>query len=294
MFMGWNRSEKWAGYLYIAPVLVLLTLFLGIPAIRAFYLSFTVYDGIGEPEFRGLKNYAYLLRDQEFYEALAHNFVALLFVPVRVLLSLFVAYTLFIRIPAWKWLRTIFFLPSILSAVIVGSLFVYILSYEGLFNASLRFLGLGVLVHDWLGDPNTALLTVLMVTLWSGFGGGMLIFLAGLAAVPTDYYEAAELDGASWLSKFIHITIPSLRFMIEYQLVLGIIGTFTGMFGIIYVMTSGGPGTSTSVVDYVIYQQVFSAHNVGYASAIGMVLLAIVLGLSVLQIKLMSRGGNEE
>lgn len=283
-------KEKWAGYLYVSPIIVLLFVFIGIPAIRAGYYSLTTYDGISDPLFRGLNNYKYLFKDEDFYNALRNNLTVLIFVPIRVLAALVVAFILHQEVRGWKWLRTVYFLPSLLSPVIVGSLFVYIFAYEGLFNAVLKGLGLSGLTMDWLGDPRSALLTVLVVTVWAGFGGGMLIFLAGLSTVPKDLYEAADLDGATGWSKFWSITVPSLKFIIEFQLVLSIIGSFTGMFGIVYIMTSGGPGTSTTVLELLIYDHAFKQQNMGYASAIGMVLFAIVLGLAILQIRFMSKG----
>jgi multiple sugar transport system permease protein len=282
-----NTSEKWIGFLYISPIIVLLFIFIGIPTIRAFYYSFTVYDGITDPIFRGFNNYKVLFQDEDFYNALRNNLVVLLFVPIR---ALIIAYILHQEVKGWKLLRSVYFMPSLVSPVIVGSLFVYILGYEGLFNASLKFFGLSNLTMDWLGDPHSALLTVLLVTVWSGFGGGMLIFLAGLSAVPKDLYEAADLDGAKSWSKFWYITVPSLKFIIEFQLVLSIIGSFTGMFGIIFVMTAGGPGTSTTVLELLIYNHAFANQNMGYASAIGIVLFLLVLGLAILQIRLMSKG----
>lgn len=285
-----SSSEKWIGYLYVSPILLLLFILIGIPTIMAVYYSFTLYDGITAPVYKGFKNYILLFQDEDFFSALWNNLTVLLFVPVRVFVALVVAYILHQEVKGWKLLRSVYFLPSLVSPVIVGSLFVYILAYEGLFNASLKLIGLQELAIDWLGDPHAALLVVLIVTLWSGFGGGMLIFLAGLSAIPKDLYEAVELDGANSWSKFWYITVPSLKFIIEFQLVLSIIGAFTGMFGIIYVMTGGGPGTSTTVLELLIYKHAFAAQNMGYASAIGIVLFILVLGLSILQVRLISKG----
>jgi multiple sugar transport system permease protein/raffinose/stachyose/melibiose transport system permease protein len=179
----------------------------------------------------------------------------------------------------------------VLSPVIVGTLFTALLRSDGPLNRGLELAGLGRLAHDWLGEPQTALPTLVMVILWCIFGMGVIVFLAGLAAVPDEIFEAAKLDGAQGLTLLTAIVIPSLRHVIEFWGVNLVVWSFTSLFAFVYVMTGGGPGYATMLVEYQLYLQAFEFHNrMGYACALGTALFMVVFGVVLLQVRLMTRG----
>jgi ABC-type sugar transport system permease subunit len=184
------------------------------------------------------------------------------------------------------------FLPAVFSPVVVGAYYNVVLRYNGPFNAFLEAVGLGALRMQWLNDPGTALLTVVLILIWATLGIGVLIYLAALAQVNPELYDAAELDGANWFQKQRDVTIPQTRRTIEFWFVIVLISTFTTVFPFIYTLSRGGPGYSTYTLDYYVYEAAFFGGSFGYASAIGMVLLIIVGGISGLSIWLFRRGGR--
>ena len=163
-----------------------------------------------------------------------------------------------------------------------------ILRADGPLNHTLESVGLGFLGHEWLGDPATALPTLVMVILWSIFGLGVIVFLAGLAAVPQDLFDAAKIDGATGWQELRYVVIPSLRHVIEFWSVNLVVWSFTSMFAFIYVMTAGGPGYATMLVEYDVYLQAFQFNRMGYGCAVGTALLLLVFGLVLLQVRLMA------
>ena len=177
-----------------------------------------------------------------------------------------------------------------LSSVIIGSIFSIVLGFNGSLNALLKFVGLpGV---DWLGRSATALPVTLAIQSWSTFGMGVLIFLAGLSTVPKDMIEAARLEGAKMWQIWWHVIIPSLRPIIEFSTVITTIGLLTSMFGLIYVLTGGGPGTATTVPEYLIWSAQGRLNQPSYASALSIILFVITGALAWLQIRMMSRNTN--
>jgi ABC-type sugar transport system permease subunit len=176
----------------------------------------------------------------------------------------------------------------VLSPVIVGTLFTALLRYDGPVNRALELVGLGGLAADWLGDPHTALPAIVIVILWGIFGLGVIVFLAGLAAVPKEIFEAAQLDGATGWRLLVYVVIPSLRHVIEFWAVNLVVWSFTSMFAFIYVMTGGGPGYATILVEYQLYLEAFEFNHMGYACALGTALFFMVFGVVLLQLRLMA------
>jgi ABC-type sugar transport system permease subunit len=203
---------------------------------------------------------------------------------------LIVAAIIHAGIPGARFFRLMVFLPAVLSPVVVGAYYNVVLRYNGPFNEFLERIGLGVLRMQWLNDPNSALATVVLILVWATLGIGVLIYLAALAQVNPDLYDAAEIDGANWWQRQRDITIPETRRTIEFWFVIVLISTFTTVFPFIYTLSRGGPGYSTYTLDYYVYDSAFFGGSFGYASAIGMVLLVIVGGISVLSIWLFRRG----
>jgi len=280
------------GYLFLAPALLLLIVFRGIPACSAVWHAFTTWDGVQAPVGNGLGNFAALLNDGVFWTSVKNNLLLVLSVPLWLLVSLVLALLIHQDIPGSKFFRFAFFLPSVLSPVIVGTLFAALLRSDGPVNRGLELTGLKLLTRDWLGDPSTALPTLIVVILWGIFGMGVIVFLAGLAAVPKEIFEAARLDGAQGWAYLAYIVVPSLRHVIEFWGVNLVVWSFTSLFAFVYVMTGGGPGYATMLVEYQLYVQAFDFDRMGYACALGTALFFLVFGLVLLQVRLMTRGDD--
>jgi ABC-type sugar transport system permease subunit len=178
----------------------------------------------------------------------------------------------------------------VLSTVIVGILWSAMLGFNGPINVSLRALGLSGLAQEWLGDARYSIPAIVIVVLWANFGYNTLIFLAALSSMDTDLVHAARIDGAGWWATFWHIVIPSVRRVIELVTVLNVIAAFAYMFTYVYVITGGGPGFDTYVTEYYVYQQAFNFGNMGYACAVGLVLMLITVAVSLLQVRLLLGG----
>ena len=313
MTLAARRSAIVFGWVFLAPAILLVVTFKVVPAVSAVAHSFTQWDGVSPATYNGLANYRELLQDDIFWTALTNNFLLVLAVPIWITVSLVLALLIHQEVPGWRFFRMAFFLPSVLSPVIVGTLFTALLRPDGTVNRGLELLlgpvnwlleGMGwtpvdleTVCRDWLGDPVTALPTVMVVILWCIFGHGVIVFLAGLAAVPREVFEAARLDGASGWAFLRHIVVPSLRHVIEFWAVNLVVWSFTSLFAFIYVMTSGGPGYATMLVEYELYLKAFESHRMGYACALGSALFLLVFGVIALQVRLMAgkdEGGSEK
>ncbi|MGD9518533.1 MAG: carbohydrate ABC transporter permease [Armatimonadota bacterium] len=283
-----SRSTLLYACLFLAPACLLLVIFRLLPAVSAFWHAFTQWDGVSAPQPVGLANFAELLGDGVFWTALRNNGILVASVPLWILVSLVLALLIYQEVPGWRFFRGAFFLPSVLSPVIVGTLFTALLRVDGPANQLLQALGLGAAAKDWLGNPATALPTLVLVILWSIFGLGVIVFLAGLAAVPSEIFEAARIDGARGWAYLRHIVVPSLRHVLEFWTVNLIVWSFTSLFAFVYVMTSGGPGYATMLVEYNLYLQAFEFNRMGYACALGTALFLMVFGVVLLQLRLMT------
>jgi ABC-type sugar transport system permease subunit len=272
---------------YAAPIVALVATFVVYPVGSIVYHSFTRWDGISPAKWIGVANYTRLIHDETFHVAIRNNLLFALAVPLWVIVPLVVAVLLHERIPGWRFFRATVFVPAVLSTVVVGIVWSAILGFDGPLNTFLRSLGLGGLAHEWLADARYSIPAIMIVVLWAGFGYNTLIFLAGLAAVDEELFDAARVDGAGWWQRLWYVTIPSLRRTIELVTVLNVIGAFAYMFTYIYVITGGGPGFDTYVTEYYVYQQAFSFGNMGYASAVGVFLMLITIAVAVLQVRIL-------
>ena len=282
------------GYLFLLPACLLLLVFRVVPALSAVWHSLTEWDGTSAARFIGLANFARLLSDGAFWSAVGNNLLVAASIPLWILASLVLALLIHQETFGWRFFRAAYFLPSVLSPVIIGALFTAILGQDGPVEGALNAVGLRSIEHGWLGNPSTALPTIVLVILWGVFGHGVIVFLAGLAAVPKEIFEAARLDGATGWRFLWYVVIPSLRHVIEFWGVNLVVWSFTSLFAFVYVMTSGGPGYRTMLVSYLVWQEAFEAEKqMGYACAIGTALFLMVFGLVLLQIRLMA-GGEEE
>lgn len=278
------------GLLFVVPALALVIVFRIVPLIWGFGTSLTDYDGMSAARFVGIANYTALTRDPVFIDSIVNMLILLATLPVWIGLPMLLAILIHQGVPGGKLFRAVYFFPAVLSSVIVGAIFNMQLRYDGSFNAMLKALGFSAV--DWLGNSSTALFSLIAVQLWATFGMSLLIFLAGLSTVPSDMLEAAKLDGAGLFGTWWHIVIPSIRPIIEFAAVVTTIGMLTSMFGLIYVLTAGGPGTSTTLPEFLIWLEQGRMNRPGYASAISMVLFALMAGLAFIQIRIMSRNAS--
>lgn len=277
-------------YLYVLPAFLVYGLFLLYPLIRAGQFSLYDWPGFGPSEFVGLGNYVDLLGDRRFRDAVGHALTLIVFYSILpVVVGLVLAAILRRgRVRGLGFFRVVIFMPQVIALVVVAVAWHQIYSPTGLLNDVLRALGLGELARGWLGDPNLALPAVGMIGFWLSTGLVMLLLLAGMGRIPNDLYEAARLDGAGPVREFFAISLPSVKAEITTALVLTIIAALK-TFDLVYVTTSGGPGTATTVPSYEVYNRAFNLKEVGSASAVAIVLTVLVFGINVV----ISRIGEE-
>ena len=278
-------------YLYILPAFLVYGLFLLYPLIRAGQFSLYDWPGFGPSEFVGLGNYVDLLSDKRFLDAITHALTLIFFYSIMPLVVGLVLAAILRRgqVRGLGFFRVVIFMPQVIALVVVAVAWHQIYSPNGILNDGLELIGLGHLSRGWLGDPNLALPAVGMICFWLSTGLVMLLLLAGMGRIPNDLYEAARLDGAGPVREFFAISLPSVKAEITTALVLTIIAALK-TFDLVYVTTSGGPGTATTVPSYEVYNRAFNLKEVGSASAVAIVLTILVFGINVI----VSRIGEEE
>lgn len=281
-----NRHEACTGYLFILPNLLGFLIFTAVPVVAGFIYSFTNYDGFRTMDFVGLKNYMDLFKDSYFKISLINNFYfTLVSVPLSIIAGLMLAVVLNRGIKGKTFFRSVAYFPNLTSVVAVGVVWIALFNVNsGPINEMLKALGVDN-PPMWLSSTVWAMPAVIIVSVWQSAGYHMVMFLGGLQAIPNDLYEAAAIDGANKRQQFFHITIPMLSNTIFLVTVLAVIGSFQ-VFAIIDVMTEGGPGRSTNVLVYRIYQEAFMNSKFGYASAMAFFLALIIFVFTVVQFKL--------
>jgi ABC-type sugar transport system permease subunit len=286
------RSENKWGIIYALPALIAVAVFVIYPFGSIIVHAFTRWDGYTDPIFIGTRNFEALFKDQTFIGALRNNIFFALSVPVQLILPLCLAFLIHERIGGWRFFRWTYFLPAIYSTVVLGVLTRLVLQADGPLNQVLGGIGLGGLTRDWLGDASTALPSILIVVIWANFGYSVVLYLAGMSAIDPQLPEAARLDGANQAQVLRHVYIPGLRRVMEIVLVTSTITAFAYMFTYVYTITNGGPGFSTFVVEFDIYNNAFAFQRLGYACAMGLSLTILIVGLGFLQIRALT-GGRE-
>jgi len=289
--MQWLNTRHWtlakreaaAGYLFVSPWLIVFVLLTLGPMIASLYFSFTQYNVVDPPKWIGTQNYSRLLTDPIFWQSLKVTlYFAVLSLPSALVLGFILAILLNQKIPGVNVWRTLYFLPSVLSGVAVTLLWIILFNPQiGAINKILEVIG--IKGPGWLSDPNWAVPSLAIMALW-GVGQSMIIYLAGLQGVPVDLYDAAKVDGANSLQRFRSVTIPMMTPVLFYNLVLGLIATFS-YFTQAYVASAavgdiGGPARSTLVYGLYLYQAAFKFNEMGYASAMAWVLFIIILALT--------------
>lgn len=283
-------AETRAAWLFLTPSLLLFVVFVALPVLAAFGISFSDWDLFTAPHFAGVENYLNLiLSDPIFHKVLLNTLLYVIgTVPVQMLLALGVALLLNRGVWGEGVLRVIYFLPVVSSTVAVSLVWSWIFNSNfGILNAILSALG----VQNppvWLGNTNTALIALIIVAIWQGLGYSMVLFLAGLQGIPQDVYEAGALDGAVGWRRTLYLTLPLLSPTTFFVTIVSLIGSFQ-VFDLAFVMTKGGPANATNTIVYYIYQNAFENYRMGYASAAAMILFVIILAITLVQYRLQHR-----
>jgi multiple sugar transport system permease protein len=283
-----RRSEAWAGVVLTSPALLVFTVFMFVPIVLTFWYSLHRYSGFGRMRWLGLDNYRTIADDPTFWTALRNTVLfTAISVPLSIALGLGAALLLNRWMPARGLFRALIYLPVVISGVAAGVIFLRLFDpVTGIIDQLLDQAGLPTV--NWQGSGIAALLSVIAVTTWQGIGFGMVVYLAGLQGIPREIYEAAAMDGAAGWRRFRRITWPLLAPTTFFLVVYSIITSFQ-VFDVVYVLTRGGPGTSTTFLVQYAYDQGFNQRRQGYAAAIGTILYVIVLALTVVQWRLQRR-----
>lgn len=287
------RTRWYTPLLYLLPLLGLLLFTFGYPLVAIFDFSLRRIRGATGP-FIGLENYRQILKDNVFHEAVAHNGVLLLAVPIMTIIALLLAVLLFDRPRGWRTYRSILYVPFILATPVVGVIFSNMLQLNGIVNSFLRSISLDIFSLDWLGNPRLALWTVMGIVIWREVGFGIVLFLARLMSINEDLLDAAKVDGANWSQRLAHVIVPQLKSVIEFFVVISIITMLAWVFAYVYVITHGGPGTATMVMELYIFNAAFRNQLPGIASAVAVILFIVTLGLMIPLLRFRAEAEAEE
>jgi multiple sugar transport system permease protein len=286
----WSRNERrLLPYLFITPNLIVFVAFMFIPIVFALYVSLTQWTLIGASQFIGFDNYVRMFGEGQFWQALRNTAVYTLgVVPTSMVLGLAAAVLLNRKLPARTFLRSVYFMPVVISGVAVALIGEWMFNDQyGIINAVLNKLGLGAV--NWLSSSTWAMVALIITTMWTRIGFCMVLYLASLQSIPETYYDAARVDGASGWARFRFITLPLLAPTTFLVLIIQVILSFR-VFDLVYVMTGGGPGFSTTVLVQYIYEEAFTNQDMGYASAVGVVLYLILMIFTLIQWRISRQG----
>ena len=273
-----SNNQKIAGWIFILPAIVGTLIFIIIPVICSFGLSFTKWDLLNPIQFVGLANYKEIFSEQLFYKILLNTIVFALSTSIfGVIIPLILACILNSKIRGSEFFKTAYFLPFITPMIVIGVV------WEWIFDPNIGLLNHILHLHiNWLYDTHYAMLAMIIISVWKLIGYNMVIFLSALSGISQSLFEASEIDGANSIQTFKNITIPLLSPTIFFVVIITAISSFQ-VFDLIYLMTQGGPLDSTNVLVYAIYKNAFEYFNVGKASAIAYVLFTIILVLTLIQ-----------
>lgn len=286
---GYRRKELAWLYLFVAPPVLGFLIFGLTPMLFSVYISFQRWDMITSPTWVGLDNYVELLKDEKVIKSLYNTVYLMIGIPLGMMLSLLLAILMNRSIRGISFLRTMYYLPVISPIIAVSLLWQWILNQDyGLLNQML-WNWFGIAGPNWLGDAAWVKPSLILIGLWSGIGGNMVLYLAGLQSVSSTYYEAAEIDGANGWQKFSRITLPLLTPIHFFVVVMGVIGAFQSFSQIYVLAVDGGPEYSGATVVYYIFQHAFKYFNMGFASAVAWMLGLLIFFVTLIQFKLANR-----
>ena len=285
------KNNKLIPYLLVSPYVIHFLVFVAFPVVFSLYLTFNKWNIISPMEFIGLKNFSRLFQDQLFFKSIFNTLKFLVIhIPLQIIVALFLAEILNQKVKFRAFFRAAFFLPVVVSGVVVSMLWQQLFGFDtGILNRILVSVGLGKV--GWLVDPNMAMISIAIMATWKNVGLYVILFLVGLQTVPPQYYEAADLEGASHWQKFWHITLPMINPTIFMVVILSTIGGFS-LFIEPYIMTAGGPLNSTMSAVLYIYKQAFTNYHMGYSATLGFMFAILILAVVVIQKKFIEKGEN--
>lgn len=280
------HTRRLTPLLYLAPMVSLLLFIFAFPLLALFDFSTKRIRGADGP-FIGLDNYATVFRDPVFGESALHSMLLLLAVPILLFVSIFVAAIIHDRLPGWRAYRTILFIPFILAIPVVATVFGNILQLNGALNVTLRAVGLDMVALDWIGDPSITLWTLMFIIVWRELGFGIILFSARMSALNVEIEEAAKIDGAGWWRRLWYVTVPQMKSVIEFYAIIGVITILSAVFAYVFVLTRGGPGTATQILDLYVFNYAFRNSLPGIAAAVAVMLfiLTVILILPLFRIR---------
>ncbi len=283
-----TRQER-AAILFVLPLMVPMTIYWIIPSLSSLYYSLTNYSVVMETKWVGLANFVKMANDPLFWRSLLNSaYFTVGSIPLNMIAGLLLALAVNAGIRFRNFFRVVYYLPLVTSTIALSMVWLWLFDPNyGLLNAFLHIFG--VPPQQWLQSTTQAMPSIILMSVWSGVGGTMIIYLAGLQGIPDQIYEAAQVDGADSWQSFWYITLPSLQPVTLYVLVTSIIGSFQ-IFGPIYAMTDGGPAFATTTIVHQIYINGFRYFSMGYAAAQSWVLFILLLGLSIVNLQLMTQG----
>ena len=290
-----TRRFSLTPYLFLAPALLVIAVFILYPIFAVVFYSFTDYSIATPPVWVGISNYQKLIHDAVFWKALGNSFIYLLVTPTLIVLSIILAIIVNRKLPGINAFRALYYLPVVSGTIAVGIAWRLLLDTNGLLNGILLSTGILQEPVQWLAEPSLTLPIAMLLTTWLGLGYYMMIFLAGLQNIPEELYDAALIDGCNAWQKHWHVSLPGLRPQITFVAVISSLAALE-VFNEIYILTGGLGGILNSGVTMVFYlwRQAFRLNHAGMASAIAMVLLVITLAFSVMNIRMLERGTEAE
>ncbi len=282
------NSKKIVPYFLVSPYIIYFLIFIAFPVVFSVVLTFHKWNIISPMQYTGLTNYVHLIHDEFFLKSLGNTLIFLVIhIPLQIIIALFLAEILNQHIKFRGFFRAAFFLPVIVSGVVVTILWQQLYGFDtGLLNRILIFLGLGRV--GWLVNPSMAMPSIAIMATWKNVGFYIILFLVGLQTVPKNYYEAADLEGATHWQKFKSITLPMINPTIFMVVVLSTIGGFS-LFIEPYIMTGGGPLNSTLSAVLYIYKQGFFYYHMGYSATLGLFFAVLILGVVMFQKKFIEK-----
>lgn len=274
------RTRRLTPYLYLLPMVLLMLFVFGYPLVAIFDFSTRRIRG-ATGVFIGLENYRQVFKDNVFRDAVTHNLILILAVPIMLAIAILLAAILFDRPRGWKAYRSVLFVPYILAIPVVGVIFSNLLQFNGIVNELLRSAGLRLLALDWIGNPHLTLWTLMGVVIWREVGFGIVLFVARLMSINEDLLDAAKVDGANWWQRLWNVIIPQLKSVIEFFTVVSMITMLAWVFAYVYVLTHGGPGNATQVMELYIYNYAFRNQLPGVAAAVAVMLFLVTLAMII-------------
>ena len=283
-----RRQDARAAAVFLLPAVLFLAFVFLYPIASVVRTSFL--DPFTD-EFAGLANYRSLFADPIFHAAVVNNLKLFVVLPVLVVTSIVIAQVLHDQIRGWRVYRAIIFMPYVVPVVVAALVFGQILQSRGMINGLLESVGLGSLAQNWLGDTKTAVWSVAGVIQWRELAFGVILFLARMTQLPEDLYDAAKVDGANWWQRLRHVTVPQMSTIIAFYAGIIVVALFNWVFNYVFVLTKGGPGTSTYVMEYYIYSRAFIYGDFGNAAALSTLMLAAILAFMVTFLTWLNRRG---